>query len=311
MTLTEIENVLQSLSARHQNLNEELLITLLTAGGWEEKYIKDACALFKTMPKKVLPSPVAEEKPIQYSVNNNHPNENMGDIVASPQSVNTNTSIKSEEQNIYTQPSAVPVLTEQIHITKSENTVNVATIKTGEMVYYNGNGEEEVLLPSIPDDQVVENGHNLTKENQDKIFLVGDITNKTSTPIEEGQVLPESLIVPPPQKKEPNALPPENLPVKPFDSSPHFWSFAKYKEVFDAKAHIDEASIVASQSVQKNSKLVSTVEDVQKKDIVIKSSTRTKRTGFDAEDEGLIFLTATTLLIILLLLAYMYSNGRI
>jgi hypothetical protein len=36
-----------------------------------------------------------------------------------------------------------------------------------------------------------------------------------------------------------------------------------------------------------------------------------KRTGFDGEDEGLIFLTGTTLLIILLLLAYMYSNGRL
>jgi hypothetical protein len=36
-----------------------------------------------------------------------------------------------------------------------------------------------------------------------------------------------------------------------------------------------------------------------------------KRTGFDGEDEGLIFLTGIALLIVLLLLAYMYSNGRI
>ena len=47
MTITEIESTLRELRARHQNLNEGTLVTLLTAGGWEDKIIKEAITLFR------------------------------------------------------------------------------------------------------------------------------------------------------------------------------------------------------------------------------------------------------------------------
>jgi hypothetical protein len=47
MTLAEIEDTLKNLQSRHPGLDEALLVTLLRAGGWEEKQIQDAIALYK------------------------------------------------------------------------------------------------------------------------------------------------------------------------------------------------------------------------------------------------------------------------
>jgi hypothetical protein len=47
MTLAEIEETLEKLKVRHSGLDEALLVTLLKAGGWEEKEIKEAVSLFK------------------------------------------------------------------------------------------------------------------------------------------------------------------------------------------------------------------------------------------------------------------------
>jgi hypothetical protein len=43
----EIESTLTQLRTRHPNLDEAMLVTLLTSGGWEEKDIKEAFYLFK------------------------------------------------------------------------------------------------------------------------------------------------------------------------------------------------------------------------------------------------------------------------
>jgi hypothetical protein len=47
MTLHEIEETLQILRKRHAGLNEAMLVTLLRAGGWEEKQIEEAKVVFE------------------------------------------------------------------------------------------------------------------------------------------------------------------------------------------------------------------------------------------------------------------------
>ncbi len=46
MTLTETEETIQTLINRHPGLDESMLVTLLRAGGWEEKEIQEARTLF-------------------------------------------------------------------------------------------------------------------------------------------------------------------------------------------------------------------------------------------------------------------------
>ena len=48
MTLSDIETTLGELAVRHENLDAQLLETLLRAAGWEDKVIKEALMLFKT-----------------------------------------------------------------------------------------------------------------------------------------------------------------------------------------------------------------------------------------------------------------------
>lgn len=73
MNLRELEETLHTLESRHPGLNEVMLVTLLRAGGWEEKNIEEARLLFRSTPplaSKGLPpiqeapvfEPVADER---------------------------------------------------------------------------------------------------------------------------------------------------------------------------------------------------------------------------------------------------------
>jgi ATP-dependent Clp protease ATP-binding subunit ClpB len=64
MTLSEIETILEELALRHQNLNTELLTTLLLSAGWEDKNIKEAITLFKKGITIKPPSVVVPELPV-------------------------------------------------------------------------------------------------------------------------------------------------------------------------------------------------------------------------------------------------------
>jgi hypothetical protein len=93
---------------------------------------------------------------------------------------------------------------------------------------------------------------------------------------------------------------PDDLPMRPFESAPHIWPFSKYKQVFHGDVMpplSEEERILANKNMPPKKVLT--------KKVVV------KRAGFDGEDEGLILMTGFSLLVIILLLAYMYSNGRI
>lgn len=300
MTINEIESTLQTLASRHPNLDEVMLVTLLTAGGWEEKIIKDAVAVFRSsvqkgaiveLPNSVAVLPKVETRsivsegisvPISTQINNEVV---LNDVIKVPQTRNYNAAQKAEANT-------------KIDSLQNDGYENKIS-QSPEIVYFDNKGEEEHALQNFSNQEV-----ELPKVELLKIKEVQPDLSKVNELILPIITEPQSLIEPDPETKSSNLETelPDNLPLKPFESAPHVWPFSKYKEVFYGEA--------ATPLPPEERVLVKSMENQNKPEQIIKK-VKIKRTGFDGEDESLIFLTGTTLFIILLLLAYMYSNGRI
>lgn len=322
MTIAEIESILRSLCIRHPNLDDQLLVTLLTAGGWEDKVIRDAISLFRSSPQKYRSSVTIAPQVPNYQV-------------VEQKSITTQT--EASESGI-----AVSQTLSDTPLTVSETVrdQSVPVKDSVDMVYYDSAGQEEKEIEILPEAQVVRQkpatdivpntvhtelveGYSEMKSETQETQVIAettihqDFSSNTHT-TDQNHVLvegvtnngPVSLVVPvQEQRSVTHVEPPENLPLKPFESTPHIWPFSKYKEVFHGEVMTplppDERTLVNEVNQITKPVAIKTEEIHPQKKIKI------KRTGFDGEDEGLIFLTATTLLIILLLLAYMYGNGRI
>lgn len=318
MTIAEIEYTLRTLCLRHQKLDTELLVTLLTAGGWEDKIIKDAVTLFNSSPEKyktvnAVPSLVKDSSATKVETKEVVSPARAGDVaIPVPDTILL--------------PDAASPLAKQDGAAPSD------------IVYFDSGGQEERDLPNfdntssstlpeikktdflppsplvsfdvqnLPLDVHENNASDSIKNNSSVIKnSVPDVTpvvliqqETTQQPSE-----PQSLIIPEVVQRvvSEHAAPPDNLPLKPFETTPHVWPFSKYKEVFHGE--------VMTPLSEGERALVKQITKEDTDTVVVPKKITVKRTGFDGEDEGLIFLTATTLLIILLLLAYMYSNGRI
>lgn len=111
---------------------------------------------------------------------------------------------------------------------------------------------------------------------------------------------------------------PNNLPLKPFESSPHVWQFSKYKDVFYGNDHIEEKNIEASMfdADKKNE------EHSTKKGITLQEEIKTEEIPGDIpnisltkvpltkKDEGIVVVGGMLVLVVILLILYMYSQGR-
>jgi cytochrome c-type biogenesis protein CcmH/NrfG len=92
---------------------------------------------------------------------------------------------------------------------------------------------------------------------------------------------------------------PDNLPLLPFESSPHVWSFSKYKDTFHGE--------VMPHSVEELSQKKPTGQAPSHEGDEISL----EKTPMTKSDESLVFLAGVMLLVIILILGYMYSNGRL
>lgn len=210
MTVNEIQSTLDTLRIRHPSLNEVMLRTLLSAGGWDEKSIREAEHLFREptheelSPQKSLP-PLLKDYVLPEMVSSDHMlvehNEESKDLAIS---------------------------TKEIKITKEE------------------------------------------KEPQSLITPEGEQTLKRDVDL------------------------PENLPLRPFESTPHVWPFSRYKDVFYGE-------VMPSLSL----------EEIQEAKKQVIKQVHVEAIPLTKKDEGLIVLASTMLLVILILLGYMYSNGRL
>jgi hypothetical protein len=243
MTLHEIEETLQKLHTRHPGLDEAMLVTLLRAGGWEDKQIEEAKVVFK------------------------------GGM----------SNAESEQESV-----ALPTL------------------------------QEEPILPPTADSEHLLSAHN------DGV-LKEETTEKLSA---EPQSLVVEKVGPSLEKREEL---PHNLPLRPFETSEHIWPFSRYRDVFygDSLEETKPVSkpsvatkapvtppVVAHVEVAREESVVKEVvpekifERIVEKEVVV-PEVHIEPVKLSGGDEKLVVMASVMLLVILLLLGYMYSNGRL
>jgi len=142
---------------------------------------------------------------------------------------------------------------------------------------------------------------------------------------------PESLVAPPSKEADREALP-HNLPLRPFETSEHIWPFSRYRDVFygeeEIKKPIEQSESQDSVHIELRDETPPELEKterplreiVQEKKIerVVEKSVPEIPPVADASsvklsggDEKLVVTACVMLILILLLLGYMYSNGRL
>lgn len=234
MTLHEVEETLDTLIKRHSGLDESSLVTLLRAGGWEEKSIQEAIILYRSR---------------------------------GPRS---------------------DTLLPQV--------------------------EEEHMLPEL-----VDNDHLLPEGDAEVVeTTVSNISEPESLQVDTQMSSREEL--------------PHNLPLRPFETSEHVWPFSRYKDVFYGEDDAVEENIPAStvssvtpETAPTPTVIVEVPPEPQQPIVVENVYTRepvappsyTVQENIPSTyvpsrgDERLIMLASAMLLVILLLLGYLYGNGRL
>lgn len=117
---------------------------------------------------------------------------------------------------------------------------------------------------------------------------------------------------------------PDNLPLRPFETSPHVWSFSKYKDVF----HADTSTPLAPLQAKSVASRVIVPEE-QKQEISYRAPEKqpellphevqaydapeiiVAKTSLTKKDEVMIAFGAALLLAAVLLILYMFNNGRL
>lgn len=219
MTINEIQSTLDQLKERHPPLNEGLISTLLLAGGWDERSIKEAVMLFK-----------------------------------------------SEQNNI-----ALP------------HQDNISFLELPKLSLPEIKKEDKELIGERP---------------KEKESLVASIAANLFT-----------------KKVKAKATLPDDLPLKPFDSSPNVWSFSRYKDIFygnekEEEVDDEEEAVVNKISKKEKPKVQVTEKNSGQKIVKITEVTLAK-VPMTKEDEGIIAAIGMLLLIATILVIYMYLNHRL
>lgn len=333
MTLSEIEITLDELTARHQNLNSELLSTLLLSAGWEDKNIKDAVMLFKQRkPKQPLVSVLVSKDQVAQE-----------EVVVEPTEITFYQPDGSEEKKLQGFVETPPVHREEVKINslsvaadtllppasqKEEGQDNQDVEERDEKIQkiVDESQNKEETSPRPDDDTkhldtkgyVNENREPIVQEVEQLDLLTvpavaeNDTTQRATAPdapkpFEQQSLISPEKVVPPSTLKQ--SVIPEDLPIVPFESSPHIWSFSRYKDTFHGEVMPEKNSSTHNDTVHVQTTSVSeikvappVIEDVE---IDLEKTPMTKG------DESLVFLAGIMLLVIILILGYMYSNGRL
>ncbi|MBP6888399.1 MAG: hypothetical protein KBC21_01730 [Candidatus Pacebacteria bacterium] len=283
MNLTDVEKAVVELSSRHPGITKEFLRTLLDASGWEKKHIDEAEIILSarlavaSSSQKIKPplvSPVSDKS--SDAMTFFHPDgSEEGDLVL-PETVATLP--RKEKETLLSKEGA----SEMVQPTK-----------------------EEVVL---------------FEEKVEPQMEVNITTEKSS--------LEESLIptVFPGERKRPQVDFPENLPLVPFESSPHVWSFGRYKDTFhpevqeENKVVLNVPTFLVEKEAPPQPKVAQTVAvplttTTQNVSVPVKQPQEVEvdfeKTPITKGDESLVVLAGVMLLAIMLILGYMYGNGRL
>lgn len=351
MTLSEIETILEELAARHQNLHSELLSTLLQSAGWEDKNIKEALALFKQKNLKqqgVSTDVVIPANTPRQADNSLEENKKGGDELPEIKFYNTDGS-EEKELHAFEDVSLVREKKENLLVTKAVASDSVASPEVPVImnevplpVVNETKMKEEEETPSVQKRNDLESSR-IEKVNAEPVFVdvkaptqvvtpsfIDKIIDAVSfievtpqqTPVQAENLRatphhePQSLIVPkestlPRVIKKPVEIP-EDLPLLPFESSEQVWSFSRYKDAFHGEV-MPKKELEILETKQEpihqpvlppiNVKKALVPEDELEIDL--------EKTPMTRGDESLVFLAGVMLFAIILILGYMYSNGRL
>ena len=318
MTLSEIETILEELSLRHPDLSKEMLTTMLLSAGWEDKLIKDAVALF------------LQKNPNRSTATTPQP-EVVKQVSAAEISYLKQDGEKERVVSVAITEAAPPIrkreekggnwLLQLFGISFKE----VTTYSPPPVVQKVTPPPEPLPPPPLPPEPVYK------EEEKPRVIVIETkveeplpvpppldivtppvpIVPQEQAPLPELPIIPSLIVEEVPEKivitqKESDI--PHNLPLVPFESSPHVWSFSDYKDVYH-KDENEKAEVVNTKNSTPHvpSGVVTSEPSYSKIDeeIVLEKTSMTKG------DEGLVVLASVMLFVIIIILGYMYSNGRL
>lgn len=140
-------------------------------------------------------------------------------------------------------------------------------------------------------------------------------------PAKQAVAEPQSLVEPPSEAVQPHKEElPHNLPLRPFETSDHVWPFSRYRDVFYGEADTKTRSEGIKEETPPPPSIFA--EPVTEKKeaagesppIIMAPAAREKglsHVPLTKGDEKLVLTAAVMLVAVLLLLGYMYSNGRL
>lgn len=316
MTLSEIETILADLSNRHTNLDKELLTTILLSAGWEEKSIKEALILFAQFKKRkevigtssVVKSPTPVVVPLSaasqvITLSNASAKE---DITFYKTDGEEEGELHVFEETKLPPQKEIPVAipTKEVEVTPRERVPIIVVEEPITPVPVVTEVLTPEVKPTVVTQEVVATEPILQVVEEEVTLLGEDRIQKDK----ESLITHEEIVAVVPRVVREEKIP-ENLPLLPFESSPHVWSFSRYKDVFHGEVMPDkiepehhQVSITPLESVPQKH----VIQDISLEDEIV-----VEKMPLNKEDESLVFLAGVMLLGIILILGYMYSNGRL
>lgn len=180
--------------------------------------------------------------------------------------------------------------------------------------------EEYLPLPTVETEMVlplpVDDKHLLFAHNDEAAVEVHEKQEAPEVkPIEMAPIVPvvepQSLVSSAPiQRGEVRDGLPHNLPLRPFETSEHIWPLSRYKDVFYGNSP-DESSTEIKSEEKVSAPVTEKRVDYAPERVQSFTPNQTPSPQTSAGDEKLVIMACVMLLVILLLLGYMYSNGRL
>lgn len=312
MNLTDIEKAVVELSLRHPSLTKEFLRTLLEASGWEEKHIKEAQIIYAAhisaaSPRtavattSLVPSVSETDTRLPETVVSVNKESNSGDI----------TFLRSDgtEEG-------------ELHVEEVENVEKREKKEEKVAHFVSEDIAEEKALTKVEQITPMEK----TEGREDESSKVVPLEEELSKRVEEESLIKE--IVPSRQEKQSNwSELPDNLPLVPFESAPHVWSLGRYKDTFYSESKVKEKKVetvtTTTAYVEEKKEVSAPVPVVTERPtpLVVSQPIPHKKepeveidyekTPISTGEESLVVLAGIMLLAIMLILGYMYGNGRL
>lgn len=299
MNLTDIEKAVVELSFRHPGLTKEFLRTLLEASGWEEKHIKEAQIIYAA--HLATAAPIRKEQEVLKE-----------DLPVS--SISVDSASKVDDMTFLRSDGTEEG---ELHIEEPKD-VEKRELKEKKLVHS--------LVEEVDEEKIPAPAQELVAEEIEEIEEKNEVKEKEDLVVEEESLVKEDAFLRQEKSQVWSELP-DNLPLVPFESAPHVWSFGRYKDTFYNEPKVEEKkteAVTTTTTYVEEKKEASTpaviVKEIPQVPFVSQSIPPKKEPEIEIDfekipisrgEESLVVLAGIMLLAIMLILGYMYGNGRL